>query len=371
MSGATAALALFVVQAELSVEDRDAAARSRHATRIAVEVGRETAALGRAAAVVQEDGATPASASGRAWLSAAAAAASGLDDTLDYGSAGAPVWAALQALGSDDDDVLVEAGGVGMRAALGLWTAGRYREAERGFSGSTVFGVIAVVCACARLLRLDLAATRSAIAIAASLAGGLGVDDGTDARILRIAAAARDGLQAALLARVGFAGAPDMLEGRQGFGEAFFGLPISELTDLGAALAAGSLTRLRVKDVPGHEHHQRPVAALARLLREHPGREVQQVIVEDVPPASGGTRFSTPATPEQAARSLRHALAVTLARGTVAPDDLAHPLGAEALDRIVVRATPRWDARLADPDFVAGHVAVRFTDGGLTSAQLD
>jgi 2-methylcitrate dehydratase PrpD len=369
VSGATRVLAQFVCEARLSERDAERAARSREDARRAVSAGRLTAAGRRASEVAAFDGGDE-SAAGRAWLDAAHAVASALDDDAGYGSAGAPVWAALEALGGPDEEVLV-AGGIGMRAALGLWSAGRYREAERGFSGATVFGVLATAVACARLLRLGIDETVAAIAIAASQAGGLLVDDGTDARMLRLAAAARDGLQAAGLAAEGFRGAPDMIEGRQGFGEAFFGLPLSDVPGLAEALRASSLDSLRGKEIPGHAHHQRPVAALAEVLSAHPGRGVQRVIIDGVPPTSDGNRFAVPVTPGEAARSLRHALAVTAVRGTVTIDDLENPLSAAQLDSVIVRSAARWDPRLEDPHYAAGLLTVEFDDGSAARVQVD
>jgi 2-methylcitrate dehydratase PrpD len=369
VNGATRTVAQFVCEAQLSDRDVERAARSRHDARLAVTAGRATAAGRRATEIAAFDGGTG-SPAGRAWLDAALAAASALDDDAAYGSAGAPVWTALEALGGSDDELIV-AGGIGMRAALGLWSTGRYREAERGFSGSTVFGVLAVAAACSRLRRFGIDEAVAAIAIAASQAGGLLVDDGSDARMLRLAAAARDGLQAAELVAGGFRGAPDMIEGRQGFGEAFFGLPLSEVPGLAEALHASSLDSLRGKELPGHADHQRPVAALAKVLAAHPGRRVQTVIVDGVPPTSDGNRFAVPETPAQAARSLRHALAVTVARGTVTLDDLENPLPPSQLEAVIVRSAARWDPRLDDPGFAAGGLTVQFDDGTTVRAEVD
>jgi 2-methylcitrate dehydratase PrpD len=369
MSGATRVLAQFVCEAQLSVRDTERAARSRSDARRAITMGRGTAAGRRAAEIAALEGGAD-SPAGRAWLDAACAAASALDDDGDYGSAGAPVWAALEALGGSDDEVLVS-GGIGIRAALGLWSAGRYREAERGFSAPTVFGVLATAAACARMLRLGIDETVATFAIAASQAGGLLVDDGTDARMLRLAAAARDGLQAAELAAAGFRGAPDMIEGRQGFGEAFFGLPLSDVPGLADALRASSLEGLRSKEIPGHADHQRPVAVLAQLLAAHPGKRVQNVIIDGVPPTSDGNRFAAPATPGEAARSLRHALAVTVNGGTVTLDDLENPLAASRLDAVTVRSAARWDPRLENPRFAGGRLLVEFDDGTTASVQVD
>ena len=110
-----------------------------------------------------------------------------------------------------------------MRVGAALWTKGRYRQADRGFDGSDVFGSLACAAAGARLLKLDAAKASAAIAIAGSEMGGLVANLGTDVGVLHAGFAARNGFQAALLAKAGIYGAADALEARQGFGEAIFG----------------------------------------------------------------------------------------------------------------------------------------------------
>lgn len=366
--GATAILARFVAKAEPREEDVAVLTRSLLNTRCATVAGRRTPA-GRVILATAEDLGDDGPAL-EAWRDAGTAAASALDDVADYGAAGASVWPSLLALaasaGSDDEQVIA-AGGIGMRAASALWRAGSYQEAERGFAGSRVFGVIASTAACARLLALDETMASGALSVAASQAGGLLANSGTTTDALHAASAARDGLVAATLAAAGLSGAPDIFEGRQGFGEAFFGLGLSHLDALASQLETtlGLESVLRSKLVPGHIDHQRPVRVLAAMLEGRDRAHVIRVLVNGIPPTSDGNRYHDPATAEQAAGSLRHALACVLATGTVRFGDLdpSAAVASEWMDRVEVRSSSRWDPRLEDPWVDADTISVWFEDG--------
>jgi 2-methylcitrate dehydratase PrpD len=370
--GATVTLAEAVTTSGPDVSG--AAVRSLFDTRCAMVAGRATAG-GRTVAATADELADSSPAM-VAWASAAIASASRMDDTVPYGAAGAPVWGALLALAADigvaDKARIAAAGEAGILSALALWRAGGYRQPERGFDGTSVFGVLAAATACARLLDLDRDGILRTLSIAASQSGGLLANSGTTAETIHAGTAARDGVLSALLAAAGYSGAPDILEGRQGFGEAFFGLSNSRLEGLGAELAtAPSLDeQLRSKWIPGHIDHQRPVRALAAILAGDRG--VRAVVVDGVPPTSDGNRFSVPTSPEQAAGSLRYALACTLRHGVVRLADHApDALDSAPLHQIEVRSSPRWDRRLEDPNTDALHVAVEFHDGDTCRAAVD
>ncbi|MFT3721727.1 MmgE/PrpD family protein [Pseudorhodoferax sp.] len=113
----------------------------------------------------------------------------------------------------------------GYEAAGALSQGFAMRNAPRGFRPTSVFGVFASTVAAARLLGLDEAATTDAIGIAANLAGGTGQAwvAGTQEWQLQIGFAARNGVTAARLAAAGVRGAPDALEGKAGFYQAFCG----------------------------------------------------------------------------------------------------------------------------------------------------
>jgi 2-methylcitrate dehydratase PrpD len=89
----------------------------------------------------------------------------------------------------------------------------------RGWHATGTLGAPAAAAAVSYLLRLDEAAMRSALAIAASLAGGMRASFGTMVKPLHAGHAARTGVLAAVLARDGFTGAEAIFETDRGFGE--------------------------------------------------------------------------------------------------------------------------------------------------------
>ncbi len=92
--------------------------------------------------------------------------------------------------------------------------AGHY---ARGWHPTATLGTLGAAAACAKLLRLDLAATRAALGIATSLAGGSRQNFGTMSKPLHAGIAARNGVVAASLAARGFTADASIIEAPLGF----------------------------------------------------------------------------------------------------------------------------------------------------------
>ena len=92
---------------------------------------------------------------------------------------------------------------------------------RKGWHPTSVFGVIGAAAAAAVLHRLPAERAATALAIAASHAGGLGANFGTMTKPYHAGRAARDGLVAARLAAAGATAGHDTLENPQGFLTAF------------------------------------------------------------------------------------------------------------------------------------------------------
>src|SRR5262249_59541337 len=92
-----------------------------------------------------------------------------------------------------------------------------------GFHPTAACAVFGAAVSVARLRGLSSAQLANAIGIAASSAGGLFafVNGGADIKRLHAGHAAREGLQAALLAEQGIEGPPHVIEARDGFMQAF------------------------------------------------------------------------------------------------------------------------------------------------------
>lgn len=87
----------------------------------------------------------------------------------------------------------------------------------KGFHTSGTIGTFAAVATAAKLLELDPDKTAQAIGIAASMASGIRAGFGTMTKPLHVGRAAENGITAALLAREGFTGNDEALDGPWGY----------------------------------------------------------------------------------------------------------------------------------------------------------
>ncbi|MEO5693473.1 MAG: MmgE/PrpD family protein [Usitatibacter sp.] len=136
------------------------------------------------------------------------------------GHATAVVMPAVVALGeainaSGRDVIAAFVAGYEVACRVGLLVApGHY---ERGYHATATTGVVGAAAACANLLRLTPAQATSALALAATQAGGLKAMFGNHAKPMHAGMAARNGILAARLAAGGFDAGDDAIEHAQGF----------------------------------------------------------------------------------------------------------------------------------------------------------
>lgn len=93
----------------------------------------------------------------------------------------------------------------------------------RGFHSSNTCGIFGATAGSAKLMGLSIKQIRSAFGIAASMAGGLGVNLGTMGKPLHVGRAAENGIVSAQLSALGFEAHPNALEGDKGFFQVFGG----------------------------------------------------------------------------------------------------------------------------------------------------
>ncbi|MDB6002665.1 MAG: mmgE/PrpD family protein [Rhizobacter sp.] len=122
---------------------------------------------------------------------------------------------------------------VGAKIGLGI-TNGHYR---RGFHATGTLAIFSAVAALARLHRLDVATTRTAIGVAASMASGLRCNFGTMVKPLHSGWAAHNAVTSVALARSGMSAHPAALEASAGFFAAY-GTEQSDTAVTQAALGA-------------------------------------------------------------------------------------------------------------------------------------
>jgi 2-methylcitrate dehydratase PrpD len=94
---------------------------------------------------------------------------------------------------------------------------------DRGFHSTPVLGSIGAAVACASLMGLNSEKIKAALGIAASGAGGIHRQQGSMVKPFHAANAARNGVEAALLAEKGFTADAAIIEAARGFCDTFFG----------------------------------------------------------------------------------------------------------------------------------------------------
>ena len=168
---------------------------------------------------------------------------------------------------------------VQIRLSLALGPSEHYR---RGFHPTATCGVFGAAVAAGRILGLDASRMEDALGLCGSLAAGSMqfLVDGAWNKPFHTGYAAMNGLVAACMAREGFRGAREAVEGRAGFLHAY-------APNANPALAAADLgerwetLRIAIKPYPSCRYSHAPVDALIALRDEHAidWREVESVEV--------------------------------------------------------------------------------------------
>jgi 2-methylcitrate dehydratase PrpD len=225
-----------------------------------------------------------------AFLGGTAAHGIELDDGYRVGSAhcGCTVVPAALSVGYEraiSGAQLIEAVVAGYEVAICLARACAPDLRQRGFHPTSAVGPFGAAVAVAKLRGLSAQQIADALGIAASAAAGLFafVNGGADIKRLHAGHAAREGIQAALLAELGVQGPPNVIEARDGFMQAFaFGRsdkarPISLPPE-----ALFGITDCYIKPYACCRHIQPAVEALFGLMNDEKidAAEIRHVDVE-------------------------------------------------------------------------------------------
>ncbi|MEE6273452.1 MmgE/PrpD family protein [Georgenia sp. MJ206] len=218
-----------------------------------------------------------------------------VDDTHAHvrGHPSAVLLPALLAVAEDGTDgrrlLAAYAVGVEVMARLGRLLGPAHYEA--GWHTTGTAGPLAGAFACSHLLGLDVEQTATAVSLAASQAGGIRAQFGTQAKPLQAGLASQSAVQATGLARAGVEANPDFLEPSTGFLAAHgVGDDLAELTD-------GWGTSWRVVD-PGLWMKRYPFCSAA-MSASDAAAEVAAALARQVTdsgaPAPDGPAGGTPA----------------------------------------------------------------------------
>lgn len=179
---------------------------------------------------------------------------------------------------------------IGTEVLIRLGQTMGFRHYQLGFHATSTLGAVGAAAACARLLGTDVATTRDALAIAASMSSGLQVNFGSMVKSLHVGLAASNGIRAVQLARGGIEGAAEPFSG-PGYIHAYSGGESRAWPDtirLGAPFAIAE---------PGFEQKRYPCCYMLHRMTEATlrMRRKQAITLDDVAEATvdmpfGGTR---------------------------------------------------------------------------------
>jgi 2-methylcitrate dehydratase PrpD len=246
---------------------------------------------------------------------------------------GAIVFSATLALanetGANGKDFLA-AVAAGYEAMIRIGLAIQPSHFQRGFQSTATCGGFGAAVAAARLaFNAEESADRriaASIGLAASFSGGLTqfYKSGSTVKRIHAARAAENGVAAALLARQGFGGPQDILEGANGFARAY-----ADASDLGIITnGLGDRYLLREVTVKGHACSARVQAAvegildLCRANRIDPN-DVADVLIGVPAVILGRLTIPRPVDVQAAQMSLPHSAALAVARAQSAEDGFA------------------------------------------------
>ena len=316
---------------------------------------------------------------GAAMLNGTLAHSLDFDDTHASGSLhpSAPIvpaaFAAAEMTGADGMAVIaaIVAGyEVQIRLSLALDPAAHY---DRGFHPTATCGAFGAAAAAGRLLGLEPEGHANAFGIVLSMAAGSMqfLANGAWTKRSHVGHAAMCGLIAATLAREGYQGASDAIEGKWGFLHAY--APAAD-----AAQAVDGLGRrwetmkIAVKPYPSCRYSHAPLDGILALSRQHgiKAEEVEEVTVGL--PEPGWKITGDPEPVKQSPKSvvdgqfsMAFCAAVALRSGGLAWDDYARHLGDPATLALCKRVRTRVDPK-AQADFPAemsGSVRIRTARG--------
>jgi 2-methylcitrate dehydratase PrpD len=210
-----------------------------------------------------------------AFLGGTAAHGIELDDGYRQGSvhpgcAVIPAALAVGYAGKASGKALIEAVIAGYETTIGIGRACHPDLRQRGFHPTGAVAVFGAAMAVGKLRGLSAHQLAHTLGIAASSSAGLFafVNGGADIKRLHAGHAAREGLQAALLAKEGVEGPPGVIEARDGFLQAFaFGRATPRPIELPPAVPFG-ITDCYIKPNPCCRHIQPAVEALIGLLND-------------------------------------------------------------------------------------------------------
>ncbi|MCC7272216.1 MAG: MmgE/PrpD family protein [Alphaproteobacteria bacterium] len=274
---------------------------------------------------------------------------------------------------------LITAYAVGVETEIRIARAVNFHHYDKGWHPTATLGVFGAVAAASHLVGLGPRRTATALAIAASLAGGLKANFGTMTKPLHIGQCGRSGLLAALLAERGFDASLQAMEHRQGFLDVFNGPGTYDVAKIFADWAEPleiSADSIGLKQYPCCGSTHAAIFMMLELRREH-GLRPENVAGITLLPHGRRLKHTDnprPRTSLEAKFSVQYVCARALKDGAVRLRDFegdAHfdPVIARLLD--VTEARPHPDMRDDAAEQWGAEVIVALKDGRTVRRRIE
>ncbi|MGV8880664.1 MAG: MmgE/PrpD family protein [Rhodoglobus sp.] len=304
------------------------------------------------------------------------------DDVSAIGHPSAVLLAAVLASGPQrlSGPSVLEAYLVGYEVSTRLGQAMTGAHSSHGWHATSTTGFFAAAATAARLLRLNVPQTRHALGIAASMAAGITRNFGTETKPFHSGLAARGGVAAAELARLGVDSGSDSLDGPRGFLDMY----ALGQADLGPLKRIGGHWAMderppTLKKYPSCYASHRPIDAAIHVQEQHGIRveDIESVLVLGPARAMESLTFPRPENGLQAKFSPTYPVAAALVDRAVTISSFADERVRRAeiheiIDVMTVRENPaRREGQPTDGSTIdAGfwEVSVRTKRGDVFSA---
>lgn len=235
--------------------------------------------------------------------------------------------------------------------AIGISINPEHRE--RGFHTTGTCGVFAAAAAASKVLNLKKNEIVNAIGLAGTQASGLLESDhaGTMAKHLHAGKAAQSGVISAILAKNGFTGAKTILDGKEGFFNAYSTL--DKISIIKRELGKFHIRNTYMKKYPVCRHLHSTLDSGESILKElgikklDPNK-VKKIIVETYEVAAQHNNYR-PKTVEAVRQSLPVSLAILLYKGDLSLENLKEYERLESgvkkiIDKIIIKVDKSLDA---------------------------
>jgi 2-methylcitrate dehydratase PrpD len=256
---------------------------------------------------------------------------------------------------------------VGGRIGRAINPSHRYR----GFHSTGTVGVLGAAAGAARMLRLGPHETAMALAVAASMAGGVFafLNGLHPTKHLHAGHAAQAGVLAALLARNGFTGPEDVLEGPEGFFRAYSDEVRPEVVTEGLGARTEILSNY-FKPYTACGHGFTAIEAALDLRRR--GVEASQIVAVEVATyrAASVLHNAEPQTFQEGQFSIPFLVSLCLHHGVVSIDSVRSGLSDTSVLALAGRTRVTEEPSFTDafPARRPTEVVVRLADGSSLSA---